>query len=123
MAKARITLPGGINVKVEGTPEEIASVLARVQDRPAKPEPTNAQRGRRGGAKRKAGRVQITELVANLIDSGFFKKPKDLAAVKAALEEMGHHYPVTTLSPTMLRQVRKRSLRRLKQDSRWMYTG
>ena len=34
--------------------------------------------------------------------------------MKAALEEMGHHYPVTTLSPTLLRQVRKRNLRRLK---------
>jgi hypothetical protein len=43
--------------------------------------------------------------------------------VKAALEEMGHHYPVTTLSGAMLRQVRKHNLRRVKQDKRWVYTG
>ncbi len=68
-------------------------------------------------------RVQLVDLIANLIDGGFFKKPKDLAAVKGALEELGHHYPVTTLSGAMLRQVRKRNIRRLKQDKRWMYTG
>jgi hypothetical protein len=65
----------------------------------------------------------LVDLITNLIDGGFFKKPKDLAAVKGALEELGHHYPVTTLSGAMLRQVRKRNLRRLKQDKRWLYTG
>ena len=62
-------------------------------------------------------------MVQQLIESGLFKQPKDLGAVKAALEEMGHHYPVTTLSGAMLRQVRKRNLRRLKEDKRWVYTG
>ena len=117
MAKAQITLPDGTNVRIEGTPDEIASVVERFK---AKPLPAAKPRGGRQGKKQ---RVQLVDLIANLIDGGFFKKPKDLAAVKAALEEMGHHYPVTTLSPTMLRQVRKRNLRRLKQDKRWMYTG
>jgi hypothetical protein len=62
--------------------------------------------------------------LANLIDGGFFrKKPKDLSSVRTALEELGHHYPLTTLSGAMLRQVRRRNLRRLKQDKKWMYTG
>jgi hypothetical protein len=124
MAKAKITLPDGISVTVDGTPDEIASVVARFQDRPGEVEaersPSESKAGR---GKRRSRRLQVTDLVANLIDGGFFKKPKDLAAVKGALEEMGHHYPVTTLSPTMLRQVRKRNLRRIKQDRRWMYTG
>ena len=114
MAKADMTLPNGIKVTLEGTPDEIVATLARLKG--------NAERPRRA-PRGKAQRVQVTDLVANLIDGGFFKKPKDLASVRAALEEMGHHYPLTTLSPTMLRQVRKRNLRRLKQDKRWMYTG
>jgi hypothetical protein len=61
------------------------------------------------------------DLIDSLIDGGFFKKPRDLAAIKAALAEMGHHYPQTTLSPAMLRKVRKRSVRRVREQKRWMY--
>jgi len=57
------------------------------------------------------------------MDGGFFRKPKDLAAIKVALEEMGHYYPITTLSPTLLRLVRKRQLRRTRDKKRWLYTG
>jgi hypothetical protein len=58
-----------------------------------------------------------------LIDGNFFRKPKDLAAIKIALEEAGHYYPVTTLSPTLLRFVRSRQLRRIKDKNKWLYTG
>lgn len=124
MAKSTITLPDGISVSISGTPTEISEVLSRLQGHASRPEKKLAERtNESGSAKKRKGRAQITDLIANLIDGGFFKKPKDLAAVKMALEEMGHHYPVTTLSPTLLRQVRNRNLRRLKQDKRWMYTG
>ena len=116
MAKAQIKFPDGTTVRLEGTPDDISAVIDRRQ---------KMKEPRGGSAKAKVkGRStpQLSELIANLVDGGFFKKPKDLAAVKSALEEMGHHYPVTTLSPTMLRQVRKRNLRRLKQDKRWVYT-
>lgn len=119
MAKAQINFPDGTTVKLEGTPDEISAVV----DRGRKAQ----EAGRRGATvkvKARSQPLQLVDLIANLIDGGFFKKkPKDLAAVKAALEEMGHHYPVTTLSGAMLRQVRKRNLRRLKQDKRWVYTG
>src|SRR6266849_6326683 len=122
MAKAQITMPGGIVVSVSGTPDEITAIVSRLQGSGPTPKHSTSAPAR-SRPKSPSGRVQITDLVQQLIESGFFKKPKDLAAVKAALEEMGHHYPVTTLSPTMLRQVRKRNLRRLKEDNRWVYTG
>lgn len=111
MAKAEIKLPDGTTVKIDGTPDEITAVVERWQDK-------KKARGPAG----KRTRVQLVDLIGNLIDGGFFKKPKDLASVKAALEELGHHYPVTSLSGTMLGQVRRRNLRRLKQNKRWMYT-
>lgn len=120
MAKAHISFPDGTTVKLEGTPDEISGVIDRGRGK------RDAKRGTaRAKVKVRAAsqRVQLVDLIANLIDGGFFKKPKDLAAVKGALEELGHHYPVTTLSGAMLRQVRKRNIRRLKQDKRWMYTG
>lgn len=118
MAKAQITTQDGITVKVQGSPEEIAKVVHEIREPTRKPS---------GGAKReklRQGRqVLLIDLVDSLVDGDFFKKPKGLAAIKAALEEMGHHYPVTTLSGTMLDQVRKRKLRRVKEKHRWMYTG
>ncbi len=118
MAKAQISFPDGTTVKLEGTPDEISAVVDRGR--------RTQETGRRSTmvkVKTRSQPVQLVDMIVNLIDGGFFKKPKDLAAVKAALEEMGHHYPVTTLSGAMLRQVRKRNLRRLKQDKRWVYTG
>ena len=119
MAKAQITFPDGTTVKVEGTPDEISAVV----DRGRGPEAMK-RRSARVKVKASSTRIQLVDLIANLIDGGFFrKKPKDLAAMKTALEEMGHHYPVTTLSGAMLRQVRSRNLRRMKQDKKWVYTG
>lgn len=126
MAKAQITLPDGTNVKLTGTPAEVAEVLQRVGARAQAGgtvrRPAAATRGPRTTAAAKSSRP-LTDLIESILADGFFKKPKDLAAVKGVLAEMGHHYPVTTLSPALLRLVRRRKLRRIKQAGRWMYTG
>ena len=120
MAKAQISFPDGTTVRLEGTPDEISAVV----DRARKAQETGRRSPKvKAKVKARSRPPQLVDLIANLIDGGFFKKPKDLAGMKTALEEMGHHYPVTTLSGAMLRQVRKRNLRRLKQDKRWVYTG
>jgi hypothetical protein len=120
MAKAQITTHDGVIIKLDGTADEIAAVISNLKKSTGRgPAATSQAKSPR----KKVQRVQLVDLVDSLIDGGFFKKPRDLAAVKAALSEMGHHYPVTTLSGAMLRKVRSRSLRRLKQDKRWMYTG
>jgi predicted house-cleaning NTP pyrophosphatase (Maf/HAM1 superfamily) len=117
MAKAQITTPEGIKVNIDGTPREIAAVLEDLKKKAAE---AGLPRRR---AKAKPGRVLLGDLLASLKDGGFFKKPRDLASVKSRLAEMGHHYPITTLSPVMLRQVRRRNLRRIREKGRWLYTG
>lgn len=117
MAKAQITTPAGMKINIEGTPKEILAVVKDLGEKAAK----HVTIRRRERAK--SGRVLLVDLIASLKDGGFFKKPRDLASTKAALEEMGHHYPVTTLSPIMLRQVRSRNLRRIRKEGRWLYTG
>ncbi len=112
MAKAKITTKSGLVMQVDGTPAEIAAVLRDLKDeRAAAPKRKRAV---------KAG-VQLPDLIGALVDGKFFNKPQDLAAVKTALGELGHHYPMTTLSGAMLRQVRRRNLRRMRQDKRWVY--
>lgn len=121
MAKASILTPSGMKVTVEGSPKEVAQIIEQVRGNdPPRPvgQTTRTKRKRSGPEK-----PTPINLLSSLIDGGFFRKPKDLGAVKVALEEMGHYYPVTSLSPTLLRLVRKRQLRRLKDNKRWLYTG
>ena len=114
MAKAKITTKSGLVMEVDGTPAELRAVL---QDLKREEEAAATPKRKRT----KLGRAQLPDLIGSLADGGFFKKPQDLAAVKTALAAMGHHYPMTTLSGAMLRQVRGRALRRMRQDKRWVY--
>jgi hypothetical protein len=113
MAKAKVTTKSGLVVQLDGTPAEIIAV---VEDLKKKEEAGSA-----GKWKGKPGRVQLVDLIDQLIADDFFKKPRDLAGVKTALAEMGHPWPVTSLSGAMLGQVRRRNLRRLKDRKRWVY--
>ncbi len=120
MAKAHIT-KGDTKITVEGTPEEVAKVVAQLGGEAASPRGLLSRKKAAKGSK--AQKATPVNLVSSLIDGSFFRKPKDLSAIKVALEEMGHFYPVTTLSPTLLRLVRRRQLRRIKDKKRWLYTG
>jgi len=72
----------------------------------------------------KKTRPTLVGFISEMISSGFFKEPKQIGAVKAALEENGQFYPTTTLSPALLRLVRARQLRRIKDDTgHWSYVG
>jgi hypothetical protein len=118
MPTASITMPSGAKVVIEGSQPEVADLLAifqqgqipQVKSRPRlQPRPTT--------------RIGPLELLLGLIGDGFFKTPRDLGSVKRALEEQGHFYPTTTLSPLMLRLVRRKTLRRIKDAKRWTYVS
>jgi len=118
MAKAHVTTASGAKITVEGTPEEVAILVAQLEGKGKPPE----RRAKISGG-RSRPKATPTNLISDLIDGGFFKKPKELSAIKLALEEQGHYYPVTTLSPAVLRLVRKRQLRRIKDQKRWLYVN
>jgi hypothetical protein len=121
MPKAVVTTKGGATVAIEGTEDEVAALLGLFE------------RGERGEAyssdsgpvrpQQTKSKTTPMELLLDLITGGYFATPKELGAVKQALEERGHFYPVTTLSPLMLRLVRRRTLRRIKNNKRWTYVG
>jgi hypothetical protein len=115
MAKATIRTSQGLQVKVEGTPAEITALVKDLERQSGSQAPAPRRR------KAKPGRVLLVDLVGSLRDGGFFKKPRDLGSIRAALAEMGHHYPVTTLSPAMLRKVRSKEIRRIREQKRWLY--
>ena len=117
MAKAHITTKAGTKVTIEGTPDEVAKLVGQFEGAPVRHK-KDMQRVTERRSRPKTGPIN---LLAELIDGGFFKKPRELSAIRIALEEQGHFYPVTSLSPTVLRLVRKRELRRIKDKSRWLY--
>ncbi len=121
MAKAHLRTKTGTRIVIEGNPIEVAALVKQIEGNTG-PSKTSRAAVARSGKKRQSKATPIN-LLSTLIDGGFFRKPKDLAAVKVGLAEMGHHYPVTTLSPALLRLVRKRQLRRLREKNRWLYTG
>ena len=118
MAKAHITTKNGAQIIIEGSHEEVAALIAKLEGASARgTAPTSKTR------QKSTAKPTLTGLVAELIDGGFFKKPKELGSIKTALEEQGHFYPATTLSPIVLRMVRKKVLRRIKDKKRWLYVG
>ena len=124
MAKAYLTTRTGVKIIVEGSPAEVASLVRQIDGEVGTPKRVRARAATKAKLQRQP-KATPTNLLSTLIDGGFFRKPKDLAAVKIALEEMGHYFPVTTLSPTLLRLIRRHQLRRLrdKKGKRWLYTG
>jgi len=115
MANAKISMPGGVLVEIDGTPDEVAAVLEKLRTKQssgtAHVEPSQSAKSR----------GEIPALISLLKAEEFFKTPRGLADVRGKLAEIGHHYPVTTLSGAMQAQTRSRSLRRFKQDGKYVY--
>ena len=55
--------------------------------------------------------------VRELVEDGFFKKPKTIAEVKAELANRGHHIALTSLSGPMQQFCQERVLRRHKGNA------
>jgi hypothetical protein len=111
MPKAHLTMKDGTKLVIEGTHDEIVVLLERLQGNPIGDQPKGVSARPRSKAK-----STPVGVISELIESGFFKKPKELSA-------RGHFYPTTTLSPTVLRLVKKKELRRIKENKRWKYVG
>jgi hypothetical protein len=66
----------------------------------------------RGKSKRGGPRAYLDELVTE----EFFASPKTISAVKAELENRGHHIPLTSLSGPLQKLCQKKALRRQRVD-------
>lgn len=116
MAKANIDTKSGTKITIEGTTEEISEILGVIQKREE-----GRNMNRRSRTQTKNSGTKLSDLILELREEGFFDKQQGLVEVKKMLEEKGHIYPVTTLSGTLLSQVKKKILRRLPEGKRWVY--
>lgn len=133
MATADINLPDGTKIRIEGSPEEIAKVIALYVSsgmEHAKPV-TNDGRRRIGVSAPLTGDIRrkstarvsggVMQYIRELIGEGYFAERRSISDVQTKLEELGRIYPQTHLSTPLRRLVRNRELRRLKEGSSWIY--
>lgn len=120
MAKAHIETIDGATVNLEGTPAEIAAVLKELN---IKPQPTvlTPRLANAGRVRKPKRKTTLVDLLDELIADHFFKKPKGLGQVKEQLANLGHHYPLTSLSGPLQRIVKSRRLRRFKESGKYVY--
>jgi hypothetical protein len=100
---------------IEGSSEDIESLINKIQHKSTKSSKTTNEIGTS-----RAG-ISIKDYVLQLRDAGFFKKPQGLADIRHGLETEGHIVPVTTLSGVMIGLARRRELRRFKEGMTWRY--
>ncbi len=128
MAKANLILPSGTKVHLEGTAEEIAVLLSKfsggseMQDGAKRREKRKHSAPKEKGSKSRSG---PTGLVLDLINEGYFKSRRTLPEIQKKLEEKGHIYAQTSLSPILIRLVRRKDVnfRRIKDKKGWIYVG
>jgi hypothetical protein len=131
MPTANIELPNGTKVQIDGSPDEIARVLALYQQPRGTPQPSShepapqpqrskSRKARRPGAgpRNRNGAIQHIRL---LIAEQFFDERQTLAKVQVKLEEHGHIYSQNQISTPLRRLVVRRELRRLREGKNWTY--
>ena len=128
MAKAKLILPDGTTVAIEGTAEEVAVLLGKFSQPSAVETPAKSKRkkkrsatsGSRGTPRKKDG---PTSLITELADEGYFKSKRSISDIQKKLEERGHIYAITSISPCLIRLTKSRILRRLKENKVWIYVN
>jgi hypothetical protein len=91
---------------------------------PAKIAKKTANSQRQSSAKQApSGKKGPSSYILELKQEEFFKQKRTLPEVQKKLEENGHIYAQNSLSTPILRLVRSRQLRRIKEDDVWVYVN
>lgn len=121
MAKATIKSQSGAVITVEGTKEEVSSIVSIYETTSVVGQAKRAIARAKGAKKEAKKRDGAADLIIGMKEEGFFEKPKGLGDISTKLEEQGHLYAVTSLSGIVLGLVKKRHLRRKKLEGKWVY--
>jgi hypothetical protein len=120
MAKAEIILKDGSRMNIDGTPEEIIQIKNKLENHPK-------------GDLSKVGKdmKDDSSILSNgplgrimeLVQEGFFKEKRTITDIKDRLEEKAIFYDSTSLSPSLLRLINKKMIRRVKEENQWRYVN
>ncbi len=121
MAKATIKTKSGTEVLIEGSPSEVAEIIAYIKKRDEIHAWKLMELGKTEVQKKGKQNYTATSLILQMREEGFFDEPKELIDVKRTLDAKGALFPVTTLSPILLGLVRKGYLKRTSEGKNWRY--
>lgn len=125
MAKANIITKNGTTIAIEGTAEEVSLLIERFNGGDGSFEKHGKKESKSPAAKSAAvksrSKAGPKSRIVELIEEGFFKKPKSLGDIKTELEVRAHFYAMNELSTPILRAVKARELRRIKDAGAWKY--
>jgi hypothetical protein len=117
MPKANVTFPDGTKVTIQGSEAQVSEIINRISP---------VSKGRRP-AQKSSGRTTRpgpSTHIQTLVDEGYFKKKRSIGDIQTALEERGYIYSTPSLSPTLIRLIRKRGpLRRIKEADGYKYVN
>jgi len=123
MARAEIALPSGAKVVIEGSPDEVKSLVDYYRGRRGMvPEERGIARAKRNTRPVKATRGPRAR-VRELRDEGFFGEKQSLRSIQAKLAERGFIYSQPTLSSILIKLTKAEELTRKKEDGVWVYTA
>jgi hypothetical protein len=123
MAKANLTLADGTTVAISGSAEEVAKLLERFSGAGSRPHGGGTKRKPTSGSQSKKKAAGPIAHILALRDDKFFKTRQTLPDIQKKLEEGGHIYAQSSLSPALVRLVRRRELRRIKDKKGWVYVS
>jgi hypothetical protein len=126
MAKANLVLPNGTKVNIQGSPDEVANLLAkfsgsRLASRATTKSLHKNTSGRSRSGNQRPKRKGPQRLIVDLIEENYFKARRTIGEIQRKLEEKGHIYALYALSTPLLRLTRSKALRRIKDKSGWVY--
>jgi hypothetical protein len=99
--------------------QKVLDDLIGTSDRPA---PSGSPATSRAKKSAKSAKTKATTkggpraYIRELVEEGFFKKPKTISDLKVELENRGHHIPLTSLSGPMQQLCKVRELRRKRTE-------
>jgi hypothetical protein len=136
MTRANIETKNGMKITLEGEASDIAEIIEELQDREGRMEgrmeriklfrkerEEKLSKVEREERNRLAhGETSFTGILRNLIDEGFFDKPRKFREVLERLRRIGIRPPSSTLHPLLSRLVATDKLIRKKgDDDLWEY--
>ncbi len=124
MARANLVLPNGTKVDIQGTAEEVASLLRAFsahKDSTPGQDRTPPRSPKRNASGPRRGPTGLTGLIRGLRDDGFFAAKRTLGDIQRELEHRGRIYKQPPISATLLHLVRRKELQRMKDRKGYMY--
>jgi hypothetical protein len=120
MATANIETSTGLKIALEGTAEEIASIVAHIKggEQPRQERLTTTEKKSR---RSENSSTSLVSLIQDLKNNGFFDTPKKVTDVKDSLAQQTHHYPLPSISTALIRRVKNGELGRIREGKQWVY--